>query len=350
MKPNGRTDERTDRQRRKTCYNCGHEGHLAIDCYTEEVNKVNIFNEEDFPAIQLSGEVHSSSAGVKEGEESVTVSQVPATTRCGVERKEVPAQTITQDAVDPDGTTHPDGSKDAVQETSTTCEAEIHRERNNTDQTKGKIYYDNMEYDKAVDDMEPKNMTGTVCEVARGENMERMEEIVEVTCIMSPSRNKNDANKKDQNKPEKNELEINGSDDENQVKVKTDGGTNGDLKKFWKKKDRTKQNKNNENQSDLSGQVNSQTENGLEYGKRRKDDGKKMDLFGKDDSWWEKVEHVQSWTVRAVSGSKVMLSKRDGKEIAKKEANKGNNSTDEEGKGNVKRKKIYFLLRYYNNN
>ncbi|KAG7157134.1 hypothetical protein Hamer_G009962, partial [Homarus americanus] len=156
------------------------------------------------------------------------------------------------------------------------------------------------------------------CEVARGENMDRMEEIEEVTCIMSPSRN---------------------NDDENQVKVKTDGGTNGDISKNSVKKDCTKQNKNNKNQSNLSGQVNSQTENGLECGKGRKDDGKKMDPIGKDDSWWEKVEHVQSWTVRAVSGSKVMLSKRHGKEIAKKEANKGNNSTDEEGKRDAKRKK-----------
>ncbi|KAG7178164.1 hypothetical protein Hamer_G003950 [Homarus americanus] len=85
-----------------------------------------------------------------------------------------------------------------------------------------------MEYDKA-DGIEETIMTGTECEVARGENMDRMEEIVEVTCIMSPSRNKNGANKKDQNKPGKNELEINGSDDENQVKVKTDGGTNDDI-------------------------------------------------------------------------------------------------------------------------
>ncbi|KAG7169770.1 hypothetical protein Hamer_G025273 [Homarus americanus] len=59
-----------------------------------------------------------------------------------------------------------------------------------------------MEYDKA-DDMEATNMTGTECEVARGEDMDRMEEIIEVTCIMSPSRNKNDANKEDQNKPRK---------------------------------------------------------------------------------------------------------------------------------------------------
>ncbi|KAG7170155.1 hypothetical protein Hamer_G012399 [Homarus americanus] len=318
---------------RKTCYKCGHEGHLAIDCHTEEVDKVNIFNEEDFPAIQLSGEIHSSRSGVKEGEESVTVSQVPATTRYGVEREEVPAQTITQDAVVPDGTTHPDCSENAVQETFTTCEAEIHTERNNADQTKGKISYENVEYDKA-DDMEATNMTGTECEVARGENMARMEEIVEGTCIMSPSRNKNDANKKDQNKPGKNELEINGSDDP--VKVKTDGGTNGDISKISRKKDRTKQNKNNENQSDMSGQVTSQTENGLECGKGRKDGGKKMYPIGKYDLWWEKIEHVQSWRVRAVSGSKVKLSKRDGKE---KEANKGNNSTDEERKRDIKRKK-----------
>ncbi|KAG7165293.1 hypothetical protein Hamer_G007085 [Homarus americanus] len=60
-----------------------------------------------------------------------------------------------------------------------------------------------MEYDKA-DDMEATDMTGTECEVARGENMDRMEEIVEVTCIMSPSRNKYDANKKEENKPVKN--------------------------------------------------------------------------------------------------------------------------------------------------
>ncbi|KAG7163617.1 putative Zinc knuckle-containing protein 11 [Homarus americanus] len=188
-------------EQRKTCYKCGHEGHLAIDCHTEEVDKVNIFNEEDFPAIQLSGEIHSSRAGVKEGEESVTVSQVPATTRHGVER-EVPAETISQDAVDPEGTTHPDGSENAAQETSTTCEAEIHTERNNVDQTKGKIFCGNMKYDKA-DDMEATIMTGTECEVA-GENMDRMKEIVEVTCSMSPSRNKNDASKKDQNKPGEN--------------------------------------------------------------------------------------------------------------------------------------------------
>ncbi|KAG7166149.1 hypothetical protein Hamer_G010964 [Homarus americanus] len=100
--------------------------------------------------------------------------------------------------------------------------------------------------------------------------MDKMEEIVEATCIMSPSRNKYDANKKEQNKPVKNELEINGSKDENEVKVKTGGGTNGDNSKTSGKKDRTKQNKKNENQSNLSGQVNSQTENGLECGKGRK--------------------------------------------------------------------------------
>ncbi|KAG7158037.1 hypothetical protein Hamer_G014921, partial [Homarus americanus] len=126
-------------------------------------------------------------------------SQIPATTWHGVEREEVPAQTLSQDAVDPEVTTHPDGSENAVQETSTTCEAEIQRERNNVDQTKGKISCENMEYDKA-DDMEATNMMGTECEVARGGNMDRMEEIVEVTCIMSPSRNKNDANKKEQNR------------------------------------------------------------------------------------------------------------------------------------------------------
>ncbi|KAG7173842.1 hypothetical protein Hamer_G018112 [Homarus americanus] len=60
-----------------------------------------------------------------------------------------------------------------------------------------------MECDKA-DNMEATNITGTECEVARGENMDRMEEIEEVTCVMSPSRNKYDANKKDQNKPVKN--------------------------------------------------------------------------------------------------------------------------------------------------
>ncbi|KAG7158998.1 hypothetical protein Hamer_G006396, partial [Homarus americanus] len=145
----------------------------------------------------------SSRAGVKEGEERVAVSQVPTTTRHGVEREEVLAQTITQDAVDPDGTTHPDCSENAVQETPTTREAKIHTERKKADQTKGKISYKNMEYDKA-DDMEATNMTGTECEVARGENKDRMEEIEEVTCIMSPSRNKDDANKKDQNKPGKN--------------------------------------------------------------------------------------------------------------------------------------------------
>ncbi|KAG7176496.1 putative Zinc knuckle-containing protein 19, partial [Homarus americanus] len=264
---------------RKTCYKCGHEGHLAVDCHTEEVDKVNIFNEEDFPAKQLSGEIHSSRAGVKEGVESVTVSLVPATTRHGVETEEVPVQTISQDAVDPEGTTHPDCSENAAQETSTTCEAKIHTERNNVDQSKGKISCENMEYDKA-DDTEATNMTRTECEVARGENKDRMEEI-----------------------------------------------------------DCTKQNKNNENQSNLSGQVNSQTGNGFECGKGRKDDGKKMDPIAKDDSRWEKVEHVQSWKVRAVSGSQVMLSKRDGKEIAKKEENKGDNSTDEEEKRGVKRNK-----------
>ncbi|KAG7177242.1 hypothetical protein Hamer_G000511 [Homarus americanus] len=186
---------------RKTYYKCGHEGHLAIDCHTEEVDKVNIFNEEDFPAIQLSGEIHNSRADKEE--ENVAVIQVPATTRHGVEREEVPVQTISQDAVDLDGTTHPDCSENAAQETSTTCEAEIHTDRNNADQTKGKISFENMEYDKA-DDMEATNMIGTECEVARGENMDRMEEIVEVTCIMSPSRNTNDANKKDQNKTGKN--------------------------------------------------------------------------------------------------------------------------------------------------
>ncbi|KAG7168380.1 hypothetical protein Hamer_G002409 [Homarus americanus] len=200
---------------RKTYYKCGHEGHLAIDCHTEELGKVNIFNEEDFPAIQLSGKIHSSRAGVKEGVESVTVSQVPATTRHGVEREEVPVQTISQDAVDPEGTTHPDCSENAAQETSTTCEAEIHTERNNVDQTKGKISCENAEYDKA-DDAEATNMTGTECEVARCENMDRMEEIVEATCNMSPSINRYDANKKEQNKLVKNEMEINSSDDENQ--------------------------------------------------------------------------------------------------------------------------------------
>ncbi|KAG7157509.1 hypothetical protein Hamer_G028976 [Homarus americanus] len=87
-----------------------------------------------------------------------------------------------------------------VQETSTTCEAEIQTERNNAEQTNVKIFNGNMKFDKAVDDMEAINMTGEECEAARGENMEGMEEIVEVTCIMSPSRNKNDADKKDQNK------------------------------------------------------------------------------------------------------------------------------------------------------
>ncbi|KAG7165582.1 hypothetical protein Hamer_G013080 [Homarus americanus] len=184
---------------------------------------------EDFPAIQLSGEIHSSRAGVKEREESVTVSQVPATTRYGVEREKVPAQTISQNAIDPKGTTHPDCSENAVQETSTTCEAEIHTERNNVDQPIGKISCENMEYDKA-DDMEPTNMTGTECEVARGGNMDRMEEIVEVTCIKPPNKNKNDTYKKDQNKPGKNELEINGSDDENQAGCQGPGHGN------WEKK------------------------------------------------------------------------------------------------------------------
>ncbi|KAG7166706.1 hypothetical protein Hamer_G010343 [Homarus americanus] len=211
-----------------------------IACHNEEEDKVNICNEEDFPEIQLSGEIHSSRADVKEGEESVTVSQVPATTQYGVERGIVPAQTISQYVVDPDCTTHPNGSENAVQETSTTCEADIDIERNNADQTKGRISYEDMEYDKAVDDMEPINMTGTECKVARGENMARMEEIVEVTCIMSQIRNKNDANKENQNKPERNELEINDSDDENQVRVKTDGGTDGDISKISGKKDRTK--------------------------------------------------------------------------------------------------------------
>ncbi|KAG7156905.1 hypothetical protein Hamer_G015829 [Homarus americanus] len=155
------------------------------------------------PCDTTSGEIHSSRAGVKEGVESVTVSQVPATTRHGVEREEVPVQTISQDAVGPEGTTHPDCSEIAAQKTSTTCEAEIHTERNNVDQTKGKISCENMEYDKA-DDTEATNMTRTECEVARDENMDRMEEIVEATCIMSPSINKYDANKKEQNKPVKN--------------------------------------------------------------------------------------------------------------------------------------------------
>ncbi|KAG7178159.1 hypothetical protein Hamer_G003944 [Homarus americanus] len=128
----------------------------------------------DFPAIQLSGEIESARADVKEGEESVKVRQVPATTRYGVEREVAPAQN--QDAVDPDYTTHPDGSENAVQETSSTCEAEVHTERTNADQPKGKLSYGNMEYDKAVDDMEPINMTGTECEVASGENTDRMED------------------------------------------------------------------------------------------------------------------------------------------------------------------------------
>ncbi|KAG7164600.1 hypothetical protein Hamer_G004985 [Homarus americanus] len=57
-------------------------------------------------AKQLSGEIKSARADVKEGEESDKVSQVPATTWYGTEREEVPAQT--QDA------THPDGSENAV--------------------------------------------------------------------------------------------------------------------------------------------------------------------------------------------------------------------------------------------
>ncbi|KAG7161889.1 putative Zinc knuckle-containing protein 14, partial [Homarus americanus] len=88
-------------EQRKTCYKCGHEGHLAND----KVDEVNIFNEEDFPATQLIGEIHSSKTDVREGEESVKVCQVPATTWFGVEKEEASAQTITQ-------------------ETSTTCEAE----------------------------------------------------------------------------------------------------------------------------------------------------------------------------------------------------------------------------------
>ncbi|KAG7166712.1 hypothetical protein Hamer_G010353 [Homarus americanus] len=66
--------------------------------------------------------------------------------------------------------------------------------------------------------MAPINTKGTVRSDG-GENMDRMEEIVEVTCIMSPSRNKNDANKRDKNKPVKNELEIKSCDDENQCKT-----------------------------------------------------------------------------------------------------------------------------------
>ncbi|KAG7177337.1 hypothetical protein Hamer_G000664, partial [Homarus americanus] len=58
--------------KRKTYYKCGYEFHLEIDCHTEEVGKVKIFNEEDFPAIQLSGEIQSAMADVNEGEESVT--------------------------------------------------------------------------------------------------------------------------------------------------------------------------------------------------------------------------------------------------------------------------------------
>ncbi|KAG7176913.1 hypothetical protein Hamer_G000117, partial [Homarus americanus] len=148
---------------RKTCYKYGHEGHLAIDCHTKEIVKVSIYNEEDFPAIQLSGEIQSARPDVKEGKE----------TRYGIER-EVPAQTIIQDAVDSNHATHPDGSENAVQETSTTFEAEIHTERNTGDQTKGKISYGNMEFDKTVDDMEPINMTETY----------RMEKIVELTCTV----------------------------------------------------------------------------------------------------------------------------------------------------------------------
>ncbi|KAG7156441.1 hypothetical protein Hamer_G006208 [Homarus americanus] len=151
--------------------------------------------------MQLSGEIQSSRADIKEGEENVKVSQIPATTQYGVERKEAPALTITQDVVDPDYTTHPDGPENAMQKTSTTCEAEIYTEKNNEDQITGKISYGSMENYKAVDDMEPINITETECEMARGENMDRMEEIVEVTCSMSPSRSENDADKKDQNKP-----------------------------------------------------------------------------------------------------------------------------------------------------
>ncbi|KAG7166602.1 hypothetical protein Hamer_G013607, partial [Homarus americanus] len=207
-------------QRKTWCY-CNFRQYTA-DCFNLPNLKTSLFG------VFLT---HSRADG-KEGEESVAVSHVPATTRYGIEREEVPAQTTPQDAVDPDHATHPNGSENAIQETSTTCKADIHTERNNADQTKGKISYGKMEYDKAVDDMVPINMTGTECEVARGENMNRIEEIVE-----SPSRNKNDTNKTDQNKPGKNESEINHSDDENQVKVKTDGGTDGDISKISGKKD-----------------------------------------------------------------------------------------------------------------